>query len=95
MSYDVILKDPGASKVRVVKVVRACTSLSLSEVIALLQQTPSTVKRGISRWEAEVILTRLLQAGAKADFVRRHASTGGMNRQRRLRKVLFVGGKKG
>lgn len=90
MSYDIILKQVGPNRIQVIKIVRDCTSLSLSQAVVLVHQIPSAVKQGISRWEAELILTRLMRAGAKADFINRYEKSTSRTQRRQLRRCLLV-----
>ena len=52
-SFDVILKDAGANKIPVIKVVRDATGLGLKEAKDLVDGAPKTVKEGVSKEEAE------------------------------------------
>ena len=51
--FDVILKEAGANKIGVIKVVRALTSLGLKEAKEKVDGAPSTLKEGVSKEEAE------------------------------------------
>ncbi|ANB61727.1 50S ribosomal protein L7/L12 [Anoxybacteroides amylolyticum] len=62
--FDVILKDGGAQKIKVIKVVRELTGLGLKEAKDLVDNTPKPVKEGISKEEAEEIKAKLEEAGA-------------------------------
>ena len=63
-SFDVILKDAGASKINVIKVVREATGLGLKEAKELVDGAPKVVKSGVSKDEAEEIKKQLEAAGA-------------------------------
>ena len=52
-SFDVVLKDAGANKIQVIKVVRDATGLGLKEAKELVDGAPKTVKEGVSKEEAE------------------------------------------
>ncbi len=62
--FDVILKDAGANKINVIKVVREITSLGLKEAKDLVDAAPKPVKEGVSKEEAEQIKAKLVEAGA-------------------------------
>jgi large subunit ribosomal protein L7/L12 len=62
--FDVILKEAGANKIGVIKVVRALTSLGLKEAKDKVDTTPSTIKEGVSKAEAEDARKQLAEAGA-------------------------------
>ncbi|HEX9547826.1 MAG TPA: 50S ribosomal protein L7/L12, partial [Acidimicrobiales bacterium] len=57
--WAVVLKEGGAKKIQVIKVVREVTSLGLKEAKDTVDQTPSTIKEGISKAEAEEIKKKL------------------------------------
>ncbi len=62
--FDVILKEAGANKIGVIKVVRALTSLGLKEAKEKVDGCPSTLKEAVSKEEAEDAKKQLLEAGA-------------------------------
>ena len=62
--FDVILKEAGANKIGVIKVVRALTSLGLKEAKEKVDGCPSTLKEGVSKDEAEDAKKQLTEAGA-------------------------------
>ena len=67
--FDVILKEVGANKIGVIKVVRAAVpGLGLAEAKALVEGAPKTVREGASKEEAEEIKKKLEAAGAKAEI---------------------------
>lgn len=66
--FNVVLKEVGANKINVIKVVRAVTNLGLKEAKDLVDGAPSTVKEGISKEEAESIKKQLEEAGAKVEL---------------------------
>jgi len=66
--FDVILKETGANKIGVIKVVRALTGLGLKEAKDKVDTTPSTIKEGVSKDEAEDAQKQLTEAGATAEL---------------------------
>ena len=67
-SFDVILKEAGAAKLGVVKVVKDLTGLGLKEAKDLVDGAPKPVTEGIGKEEAEAIKKALEEAGAKAEI---------------------------
>ena len=66
--FTVMLIDFGAKKINVIKVVREVTSLGLKEAKDLVESAPKAVKEGISKDEAEAIMKKFEDAGAKAEL---------------------------
>ena len=66
--FAVILKEGGAKKIQVIKVVRELTSLGLKEAKDLVDGAPSTVKEGVSKAEAEEIKKKLEEQGAVVEL---------------------------
>lgn len=66
--FNVILTAAGASKVNVIKVVRAITGLGLKEAKDLVDGAPKAVKEGVNNADAEAILKQLIEAGATAEI---------------------------
>jgi len=66
--FDVLLKDAGAKKVQVIKVVREITGLGLKEAKELVEAAPKSVKEGVSKPEAEDIKKKLEEAGATIEL---------------------------
>ena len=66
--FDVILKNAGASKLGVIKVVRAATGLGLKEAKEKVDNCPSTLKEAISKEDAEKLVAELKEAGAEAEI---------------------------
>ena len=62
--FDVVLEAAGATKINVIKVVRAHTGLGLKEAKDLVDGAPKTVKEAISKDEAEKVKKELEEAGA-------------------------------
>ena len=65
--FDVILKAAGASKLNVIKVVRAATGLGLKEAKELVDNAPKPVKEAISKEDAEKLANELKEAGAEVE----------------------------
>ena len=65
--FDVILKSAGASKLGVIKVVRAATGLGLKEAKELVDGAPKNLKEGISKDDAEKLAAELKEAGAEVE----------------------------
>ena len=65
--FDVILKNCGANKINVIKVVRALTSLGLKEAKDLVDGAPQPVKTAVSKQEAEDAKKQLVEAGAEVE----------------------------
>ena len=65
--FTVTLKDAGASKINVIKVVREITGLGLKEAKELVDGAPKEVKAGVSKEEAESIKAKLEEAGASVE----------------------------
>jgi large subunit ribosomal protein L7/L12 len=66
--FDVILEEAGAQKINVIKEVRSITGLGLKEAKDLVEGAPKAVKEAISKGEAEEIVKKLTEAGAKASM---------------------------
>ena len=66
--FDVILKNAGASKLGVIKVVRAATGLGLKEAKDIVDNCPKTLKEAISKEDAEKLAAELKEAGAEAEI---------------------------
>ena len=67
-SFDVVLKEAGANKIPVIKVVRDATGLGLKEAKDLVDGAPKTVKEGVSKDEAEELKAKFEEAGATVDL---------------------------
>ena len=65
--FDVILKDPGAKKINVIKAVRALTGLGLKEAKAMAEEAGAKVKEGVSKEDAEAAKAELEAAGATVE----------------------------
>ena len=66
--FDVILKEAGASKLNVIKVVRAVTGLGLKDAKDLVDNCPKTLKEAVSKEDAEKMVAELKEAGAEAEM---------------------------
>ena len=66
--FDVILKEAGAQKLKVVKAVKELTGLGLKEAKELVDGAPKAVKEGIAKDEAEALKTQLEEAGASVEL---------------------------
>lgn len=67
-SFDVVLTDAGASKINVIKEVRAITGLGLKEAKELVEGAPKPVKEGASKEDADKFKEQLEKAGAKVEL---------------------------
>ena len=65
--FTVELKEAGANKINVIKVVREITGLGLKEAKDLVEGAPSTVKEAVSKADSETIKKKLEEAGAKVE----------------------------
>ena len=66
--FDVILKNAGASKMGVIKLVKEITGLGLKEAKALVDECPKPIKEAASKAEAEEIKAKLEEAGAEIEL---------------------------
>jgi large subunit ribosomal protein L7/L12 len=66
--FDLVLKEIGAQKIPVIKVVRELTSLGLKEAKELVETAPATVKKGISKAEVEEGKKKLEEVGATVEI---------------------------
>ena len=67
-SFDVILKEAGANKIPVIKVVRDATGLGLKEAKDLVDGAPKTIKEGVAKEEAEELKAKFEEAGATVEL---------------------------
>ena len=65
--FTVVLADAGASKIHVIKEVRAITGLGLKDAKDLVEAAPKAVKEGVSKEDAQKIKEQLEAAGAKVE----------------------------
>jgi large subunit ribosomal protein L7/L12 len=66
--WTVVLKEGGAKKIQVIKVVREVTSLGLKEAKDAVDNVPSNIKEGVSKAEAEEIKKKLEEQGAVVEL---------------------------
>ncbi len=66
--FNVVLKNAGAQKINVIKVVRAATGLGLKEAKDLVDGAPKTVKEALSKDDAEKLKKELEEAGAEVEL---------------------------
>jgi large subunit ribosomal protein L7/L12 len=66
--FNVELKDAGANKINVIKVVREITGLGLKEAKDLVEGAPKLLKEGVGKADAEEMKKKLEEAGAKAEL---------------------------
>ena len=66
--FDVILTDFGSQKIKVIKEVRAITSLGLKEAKDLVESAPKAIKEAVSKDEAEKIKEQVESVGAKVEI---------------------------
>ena len=65
--FDVILKNPGANKLAVIKVVREITGLGLKDAKDLVEAAPKAIKEAVSKDEADKIAEQVKAAGAEVE----------------------------
>lgn len=66
--FNVVLADAGAEKIKVIKVVRELTGLGLKEAKDAVEGTPSVIKEGVSKDDAEAAKKKLEEVGAKVEL---------------------------
>lgn len=66
--FDVILTEPGAKKIQVIKEVRSATGLGLKEAKELVDSAPSTIKEALGKDDAEELKGKLEAAGGKVEL---------------------------
>ena len=67
-AFNVVLKEAGANKIAVIKVVRDATGLGLKEAKELVDGAPKTVKENVAKEEAEELKTKFTEAGAVVEL---------------------------
>ena len=67
-SFNVVLKEAGANKIQVIKVVRDATGLGLKEAKELVDGAPKTIKEGVAKAEAEELKAKFVEAGATVEL---------------------------
>lgn len=66
--FDVLLKEVGAEKIKVIKAVREITGLGLAEAKAIVDGAPKTLKEAVSKDEAEAMKAKLTEVGATVEL---------------------------
>ena len=66
--FTIELKESGANKINVIKVVREITGLGMKEAKDLVEAAPKPLKEGVSKAEAEEMKKKLEEAGAKVEL---------------------------
>ncbi len=66
--FEVVLKNVGDKKINVIKVVREVTDLGLKEAKDVVDKAPATVKKGVSKEEAETIKKKFAEVGAEIEI---------------------------
>lgn len=66
--FDVVLKEVGAEKIKVIKAVREITGLGLKEAKELVDGAPKTIKEGVAKEEAEKMAAQLAEVGATCEL---------------------------
>ena len=66
--FNVVLKEAGANKIAVIKVVRELTALGLSEAKAMVDNAPSTIKENVSAEDAKAMEAKFKEAGATVEL---------------------------
>ena len=66
--FEVVLKEAGAEKIKVIKVVREITGLGLADAKAVVDGAPKTLKESASKEEAEEIKAKLAEVGATVEL---------------------------
>ena len=67
--FNVVLKDAGANKIQVIKVVRDATGLGLKEAKDLVDGAPKTIKENVAKEEAEELKAKFVEVGAVVELV--------------------------
>ncbi len=67
-AFNVVLKDAGANKIQVIKVVRDATGLGLKEAKDLVDGAPKTIKENVAKEEAEELKAKFTEAGAVVEL---------------------------
>jgi len=67
-TFNVVLKDAGANKIQVIKVVRDATGLGLKEAKDLVDGAPKTIKENVAKEEAEELKAKFTEVGAVVEL---------------------------
>lgn len=65
--FDAVLTEVGDQKIKVIKVVRELTGLGLKEAKDLVEAAPKAVKEGVSKEDAEAVVAKFAEVGAKIE----------------------------
>lgn len=65
--FDVVLKDAGADKIKVIKVVREVTGLGLKEAKDLVDGAPKTIKENVAKADADAMVAKFKEVGATVE----------------------------
>jgi large subunit ribosomal protein L7/L12 len=68
LTYNVELKDAGATKIAVIKIVKEVLALGLKEAKDLVDAAPSMLKEGMKKEEAEIVKKKIEEAGGKVEL---------------------------
>ena len=68
--FNIVLKEAGANKIQVIKVVRDATGLGLKEAKDLVDGAPKTIKENVAKAEAEEIKAKFVEAGAVVELAK-------------------------
>ena len=66
--FDVVLKEVGTDKIKVIKVVREVTGLGLKEAKALVDGAPATLKEAVAKADAEAMVEKFKEVGATLEL---------------------------
>ncbi len=66
--FDVVLKEVGGQKIKVIKAVREVTNMGLKEAKELVESAPKAIKEAVSKEEAESVKAKLEEAGASVEI---------------------------
>jgi len=66
--FDVILKDIGSQKIKVIKAVREVTNLGLKEAKEMVESAPKAIKEAVSKEEAEEVKKKIEESGATVEI---------------------------
>ena len=66
--FTVVLKETGANKIAVIKVIREATGLGLKEAKEIADGAPKTIKEGVAKDEAEEMKAKFAEAGAVVEL---------------------------
>lgn len=67
-AFDIVLKEAGANKMQIIKLVKDITGLGLKDAKDLVDGAPKTIKEGVNKDEAEELKAKLIEAGAVVEL---------------------------